>query len=770
MESVTPGLWDFAAAAAWERQAEEEQQEREDGTADDAGCGKLSPMVGLSPAELWRRSLDEPGATVRMRRQQEEAPLDKLTPLEQIKQRMLAHAAIREEQERDESLRLVTEACTDQAAVTTTLATLATTTLAATADDDKTAPNQELQQRVGDAGREERHESTPTRSGGAHKGVTARERFFASLSRPKGICQRPRAQRCSHTIPARQSSSSSSEEGDREAEPLPDPSCGEGESEVVDADAAPTRNQRRSARIRRHRTRRRVGSGAQSVIRDNLRRAAAAAALPTPEENEHAKEAKAQLMSQSDGNLHDSSAIITQKQDKPAGLADEFAGLAWGREIDDDDDNRTFGEQRVTLGASGGWSQSEVAVEWGTLSGTRQDGNSNGQIDPSSSQHANSTPRWQFSRPSTAGGSAGPSGLSEFGAILIHRSPSSAGNTRPAASGQRMVGKLGSRPHTSCGSRTRALSAPIVRQLYDDRLQAEQTCNNAEDQQIEEENQETYSAQTRQRRQPGGAVLNNGRPGPAGSLAERDTSDTDVHTRLASAPIRRESAATVARADDSLPLVKREQLPTKIFAHRSAGENNASSSDNSTMTGNLEQATRAQKFFRSHKQFALQPAGFRPGSKAAALATIGGPPFESSSSIPGHPSSSSAAAMTNRGLSVTPGVVGGSMKGSVLLTTSAAARANKNRPKWERYQRYASKGIDSKGGAGSSSGGGSRVGRAPQRHVAVPMAVPGVDKHQRPQNVKGTAGVAATACRVQRSRAVSPHVQGPNSIGAANGP
>ena len=123
VSSVTPGLWDFAAAAAWERQVEAEQWE--DGTDDDSS-GTLSPTAGLSRAELWMRSLDDPGVTRRLQREREELALSKLTPLEQIKQRMLADAALKEKLAREESARLAAEAQKE------------TFKLAATAEDDKT--------------------------------------------------------------------------------------------------------------------------------------------------------------------------------------------------------------------------------------------------------------------------------------------------------------------------------------------------------------------------------------------------------------------------------------------------------------------------------------------------------------------------------------------------------------------------------------------------------------------------------------------------------
>ena len=185
------------------------------------------------------------------------------------------------------------------------------------------------------------------------------------------------------------------------------------------------------------------------------------------------------------------------------------------------------------------------------------------------------------------------------------------------------------------------------------------------------------------------------------------------------------------------------------------------------MAANLEQATRAQKFFRSHKRFGLQPAGFRPAAGPASGSD------SSVSSVAAPPRSSAAAALTNGGRrAASPsGVLGGSMQGSATVLSAD------KQSKWQRYQRYGNVGIAGSGG-----------GRASQRHVAVPMSVAGCHTHwswdaggtqQRaksatsrpsgPQPHRATAAVAAAACRVQRTRAVPPHVQGPHSISAASG-
>ena len=275
-----------------------------------------------------------------------------------------------------------------------------------------------------------------------------------------------------------------------------------------------------------------------------------------------------------------------------------------------------------------------------------------------------------------------------------------------------------------------------------------------------------------------------------------EASTTAVHARLASAPLRRESRSAATNGDDdALPLVKRE--PADKLAQWSSGYGSGmcfqtcgSLSHSSltyksqrvalecipigggkTVAANLEQATRAQKFFRSHKLFGLQPAGFRPEGLPTATA---GPvsTFDSSGSVYAPPRSSAAAALTNRGrpAASSSGVLGGSMQGSTTVLTAD------KQSKWERYQRYGNVGIAGSGG-----------GRASQRHVAVPMSVAGCHTHwswdagtqqkaksatsrpSGPQIHRGPAAVAAAACRVQRTRAVSPHVQGPNSVSVASG-
>ncbi len=731
MDSVTPGLWDFAAAAAWERQVEDEEREREDESTDeedDSSSGMLSPTVGLSPAELWLRSLDEPGATLRVRREQEGAALTKLTPLEQIKQRMLADAAARDQQARKEKLAM----------------------LAASADDNKNTSRHELRQRHDKEDAQQR-ESSPTESGGARGHEGARERFFRSLSRPKNTHRRSTARRIQqrernagrgryiHPDTGDVSSSTSSEESDSDLEDTSSAPDSDGTESDVDAEVARTGIQRRGGRRRKNYTRRRGGGGVQIITRDKLRREAAAAALPTPMESEHATEAKAQLMSQSDSDLYKSTAAMSSRPAQTEAM-EIFAGLGWG--MDSDDDDQLFGEQHVALGAPGGWSKSEVAIEWGSLDALRQD-NASGQADVgNNNQRPKPLSHGQLNRPSTAGRSMGPSGLSEFGAILARRSLSSAGSTRPAACGQRLVAKAGNRPNTTKGTRTDELSAPLVRQEYNERVKAEDHYSSNEHNEEEEDKE------------------------------HRLHRIMTVHTRLASAPIRRESASAAANADvDALPLVKREPLSDKI-AHGSSSSCGAGAT--ASVAGSLEQATRAQKFFRSHKRFGLQPAGFRPAlSSAGAVTAMGGP--DSSGIVSGPPPSSAGAAMTNRvwSTSSSSSIMGGSMQGSTL-TTSAAARANKKTSKWERYQRHGNVGS----GTTSSSGG---VGRASQRHVAVPMAVAGcchsrwssaTSPQQRATSAsfkpRGTAAVAATACRVQRSRAVAPHVQGPHSIGEAS--
>lgn len=731
MESVTPGLWDFAAAAAWERQVEEQEREREEdesstGEESDDSSGELSPTVGVSPAELWLRSLDEPGATLRVRREQAREALAKLTPLEQIKQRMLADAAARDQQARREQL----------------------VTLATSADDNKDASRHELRQRH-DKEDAEQHESTAAELVGARGSEGARERFFRSLSRPKGGRKRSTVQRIQqrerntgrgryvHNDPGNVSSSSSSEESDSDLEDGNTAQDSDDTESVVDAEIARTGIRRRGGCRRKNHARRRAGGGVQSIMREQLRREAAVAALPTPTESEHATEAKAQLMSQSDSDVRTSTAAISSRAAK-AEVMEDFAGLGWGVDSDDDDD-QLFGEQHVTLGAPGGWSKSEVAIEWGTLGAVRQE-NTSRQVDVGNgSQRPEPLSHRQLNRPSTAGSSMGPSGLSEFGAILARRSLSSADSTRPAANGQRLVAKVRYRPHTTRGTRTHELSAPIVRQEYNERVEAENHhYSNTEHNEEEEEDKEDSTHR---------------------SIA--------VHTRLASAPIRRELATNVDI--DALPLVKREPLPDKV-SHRSSICGNGSSCRagvTPSVAGSLEQATRAQKFFRSHKRFGLQPAGFRPDvSRAGSVAVMSGP--DSPSIVSGPPPSSTAAALTNRvwSTSSSSGIMGGSMQGSATLTTSAAARADKTTSKWEHYHQY--------GKAGNG------VERASQRHVAVPMAVAGCHSRrnsgsspqQRAKSTsfkpRGTAAVAAAACRVQRSRAVAPHMQGPNSISEAN--
>ena len=307
MDAVTPGLWDFAAAAAWERQIAEEKRDRED---DDSSERSLSPTVGLSPAELWLRSLDEPGATLRVRREREEqAALVKLTPLERIKQRMLADAAAREQQE---SVRHAAEAHIKQLA-----------TLPVSADDNKGASRHELR-RLHNEGQADQRKGTPAEEGDTRVSEGARERFFRALSRPNE--KRSTGRRIQHQLSSSSSSSSSEESG---------------------SDTEPDERSTRDVRRRRNRTRRRAGA----VRRDfdfrgfqggeNLRRAAAAAALPPPEESEHATQAKAQLMSQSDGDL----LALTARESRP-GVTEEFSGLRWALDSDEDDD-QAFGKEHV---------------------------------------------------------------------------------------------------------------------------------------------------------------------------------------------------------------------------------------------------------------------------------------------------------------------------------------------------------------------------------------------------------------------------------------
>ena len=767
MGSVTLDLWDFAAASAWEKQAAEDS----DDGSDDESSGDLSPTAGLSPAELWLRSLEEPGATRRAQRMQDKAAFAKLTPLEQIKQRVLADAAAREEQARlDESLQMAERAATQ-------------------ADDDKSASRRELQQ----LHRDEDAERRLPRDG------TARERFFSSLSRPKPSRQRPPARRLhrherrrgagqrepgsSAGAPPASSSSSGSELGSDSSSSSDEDTCDSAPDDdnavAVETNAARSQTaagRNRGAR-RRLRARLRAKGGAQSIIQENLRRAAAAAALPTPEENAPAKEAKARLMSQSDSDLHLSSSGARGRRTQAAAAAEAEAdadavlsGLGWGLSADDDEDRHMFGEQHVTLGAPGGWSQSEVAGGWGTLSGFRQDSNAgvNGQNEDTSSNYQRGKPlaRWQYSRPrtagaaSTAGTSGGPSGLSGFGAILAQRSSSSSSSSvRPGAGGQAAIDGLDLQAggDNSLG-RTRALSAPTVRHAYDERLQADEAAEEEED----------------------GGTRRSGRPATAGSGAGagRRPSSGDgwtvtvpIHARLASAPLRREAdAAALARAQTnaSLPLVRREPPPTEGFSHWSAGHGGSGGGGGSgaaakAAAGKLEQATRAEKFFRSggNKRFGLQAAGWQPdaaamsmptaadsGGQSTAAAAAGVDGSRGGGAAAGPPPSSGKAAMTNRArASSSVGGVGG-------------ARANRNKSKWERYQRYGNTGggggnNNNGGGGGGAGSGGS--GRASQRHVAMPMSVAGVSNQHRP------LGVVAAACRVQRTRAVAPHVQGPNA-------
>ena len=540
------GLWDFAAAAAWEQ----EQPADSDSDSDEEG----EPDVPLEPepepaassalaaarreAELWRRSLEEPGAVRREQRRQQEREQaarerQEMTPYERLQQRMRDAATAREAaRAREESLIKGEERRAARAASMDAM-------YSAAAQGDRAA----------EEGR-------------------SRERFFATLSKPKPKAARARRQ------PARRGrgrgalSSSSSSSGSS--------SSSEDEGEEPTRGGAGARG--KSSWARHRAMLRKRGGQAQTHLR-LLKAEGEMHRSPPVEECDSAVHAKAQLMSQS--------------EDQGA------QGWGWGEaEGEAAADTPTQATAWGSWGAGGSDETPAATLAcWGAASA--EDLRQGDEDEEEVGGRSRPTRQWNAS-------------TAIVSASEKHSLPAAEEGKKRAAAAEDGKEKRDERPKTSV---RRSLSTPEVG------LRG---------------NRRTGSAPAVAERRKAQLAIVDG-PATRGPVdvkhADADApkptaKDAQVqrpHTaagsrgvsRLASAPARAERAPHpyTRPGSSALPLVRTVDQPAGYTGSSSGGD--GTKSRGAVARRNIEQASRADKFFRAgSKQFGLRPMSLPAGTQA----------------------------------------------------------------------------------------------------------------------------------------------------------
>ena len=553
------GLWDFAAAAAWEQEQPADSDSDEEGEPDVPLEPEPEPEPAASSAlaaarreaELWRRSLEEPGAVRREQRRQQEreqAARERqgMTPLERLQQRMRDAATAREAaRAREESLIKGEERRAARAASMDAM-------YSAAAQGDRAA----------EEGR-------------------SRERFFATLSKPKPKAARARRQparrgrgRGALSSSSSSSSSGSSSSSEDEGE---EPTLSRSSDTHIVSGGAGARG--KSSWARHRAMLRKRGGQAQTHLR-LLKAEGEMHRSPPVEECDSAVHAKAQLMSQS--------------EDQGA------QGWGWGEaEGEAAADTPTQATAWGSWGAGGSDETPAATLAcWGAASA--EDLRQGDEDEEEVGGRSRPTRQWNAS-------TAIVSAPSEK-----HSLPAAEEGKKRAAAAEDGKEKRDERPKTSV---RRSLSTPEVG------LRG---------------NRRTGSAPAVAERRKAQLAIVDG-PATRGPVdvkhADADApkptaKDAQVqrpHTaagsrgvsRLASAPARAERAPHpyTRPGSSALPLVRTVDQPAGYTGSSSGGD--GTKSRGAVARRNIEQASRADKFFRAgSKQFGLRPMSLPAGTQA----------------------------------------------------------------------------------------------------------------------------------------------------------